>query len=250
MTRPFFILLYGLAVLTGATALGAQSARQWTVDPKTSLVWWQIDPHYSHLWSTTCPKDPSWQPGEGRDAGWDVDYKTRPVMRDAGRSDPRVPLFPRVAVHPVCRQAVHGGVTTNGERWEGARGTIKIEADSFETGMRLRDVYARDHVLESADFPTIDFTLDSLVSAQAGDTIRAIAVGTFILHGVHTPQRVPVVAWREAAGLRVQGRFAMDAQDLVQVYHMSRWALGLGVIMHRWKVVYLGLDLVLREAGS
>ena len=48
-----------------------------------SLVWWQVDPHYNHLWSTTCPNDPSWQPGEGRDAGWQVNYKTRPVLRDA-----------------------------------------------------------------------------------------------------------------------------------------------------------------------
>src|SRR5437762_12834569 len=93
----------------GAGNLPAQS-RHMTIDTKTSLVWWQIDPHYNHLWATTCPADPSWQPGEGRDEGWQVDYATRPVTRDAGNSDPRVPLFPRRAVHPVCRPILRGEV--------------------------------------------------------------------------------------------------------------------------------------------
>ncbi|PYP74188.1 MAG: hypothetical protein DMD41_02905 [Gemmatimonadetes bacterium] len=241
----------GLLALVCTAGLGAQAAgHRWIVDPRTSLVWWQVDPHYNHLWSTTCPNDPSWQPGEGRDAGWQVNYKTRPVLRDAGVSDPRVPLFPRLAVHPVCRQAVHGEMVAGDDRWRGTHGTVVILADSFETGLRLRNSFASDHVIETSKYPSIEFTLDSLTNLQPGDTIRAIAVGTFSLHGVRTSQRVPVVAWREPTGLRVQGRFAMDAQDLVNTYGMSRWALGLGVVMHRWKVVYLGLDLVVREAGS
>jgi YceI-like protein len=250
LTSGAAIAYLALTVLVGTGAAAqAPPSQRWTVDPQTSLVWWQIDPHYNHLWSTTCPDDPSWQPGEGRDSQWHVDYKTRPVLRDAGISDPRVPLFPRIAVHPNCRRAIHGEVTAeSGGRWQGTRGKIVVTPDSLESGLAMRDGYERDHVLDTSRYPTIEFSIDSLVSMQPGDTIRAIAVGTLSLHGVTTPQRVPVVAWREAGGLRVQGRFAFDAQDLVKVYQMSKWALGLGVIMHRWKVVYLGLDLVLKEA--
>lgn len=240
---------YLAAMAWGSVLAGQEAAQRWAVDPQTSLVWWQIDPHYNHLWSTTCPDDPSWQPGEGRDPQWHVDYKTRPVLRDAGISDPRVPLFPRIAVHPVCRQAVRGEVAA-GDRWQGAKGKIVVVPDSLESGLEMRDGYARDHVLDTGRYPTIEFSLDSLVGVQPGDTIRAIAVGTLSLHGATSPQRVPVVAWREAGGLRVQGRFAFDAQDLVGVYHMSAWALGLGVVMHRWKVVYLGLDLVLKPVAG
>jgi hypothetical protein len=252
-------LLTGFAVVTWATALGAQAGsgggRHWTVDPRTSLVWWQIDPHYNHLWATTCPNDPAWQPGEGRDAGWQVNYRARPVLRDVGTSDGAVvPLFPRIAVHPNCRQAVHGEVVANGERWQGAQGKVVVAVDSFETGLRTRDSYARSHVLDTSHYPTVEFTIDSLVNVQPGDTIRAIAAGTLTLHGVRTPHRVPVVAWREASGggggLRVQGHFSFSAPDLVEVYGLSPAALLMGVLMHRWKVFYLGLDLVLREAGN
>jgi hypothetical protein len=247
----YLVVLGCLALPCRGPGLAGQETQRWSVEPQTSLVWWQIDPHYNHLWSTTCPDDPTWQPGEGRDPQWHVDYKTRPVLRDAGISDPRVPLFPRIAVHPVCRQAVRGEVTADrGGRWQGAKGKIVVTPDSLESGLAMRDGYERDHVLDTFRYPTIEFSIDSLVEVQPGDTIRAIAVGTLSLHGVTTTQRVPVVAWREAGGMRVQGRFAFDAQDLVKVYQMSKWALGLGVIMHRWKVVYLGLDLVLKEATS
>src|SRR5712691_2040961 len=60
------------------TALGqAQAQTTWKVDPKGSLVWWQIDPHMNHLWGTTCPQEPSWRPGEGRSAGWYIDVMLR-----------------------------------------------------------------------------------------------------------------------------------------------------------------------------
>jgi len=49
-------------LLLAAAPLAAQT--RWVIDRKTSLAWWQMDPHYEHLWATTCPADPSWQPGE------------------------------------------------------------------------------------------------------------------------------------------------------------------------------------------
>ena len=68
-----------VAFVTAVAAAPAQT--HWTIDPKTSIAWWQMSPHLNHLWATTCPADPSWQPGEGRDEGWQVDYATRPVTR-------------------------------------------------------------------------------------------------------------------------------------------------------------------------
>src|SRR5881392_309630 len=138
--RLGLVLALAPAILAAQGGQGGQGGQhRWTVDPQSSLVWWQIDPHYNHLWATTCPADPSWQPGEGRDEGWQVDYATRPVTRDAGNSDPRVPLFPRRAVHPVCRPILRGEVLASEDGgWRGARGSFTIAADSFETGSRMR----------------------------------------------------------------------------------------------------------------
>jgi hypothetical protein len=250
--RRLLTFLGSAAILVPAAARAQAKGHHWVVDAKNSLVWWQVDPHYSHLWSTSCPDDPTWQPGEGRDPGWTVDYKARPIILASGISDARVPLFPRIAVHPVCRQVAHGEIMAMDDRWTSARGTVVISPDSFETGNRKRDSYARRALLETGKYPTIEFAIDSLVSVQPGDTIRAIAVGTFTLRGVKTPQRVPVIAWKDPAsgGLRVQGRFMMAAGDLVHVYGMNAVALGLAVVMHRWKSFYMGLDLVLQEAGN
>src|SRR5688572_10557120 len=122
-------LLIALLLLAGS--LHAQSPRM-TVEGKTSLAWWQIDPHYEHLWSTTCPADPSWQPGEGRDPGMYTDYTTRPVTVASDRSDKRIPLFPRYRVRPTCRQAVSGDVTiADPARLRGVRSTVTIVVDSL-----------------------------------------------------------------------------------------------------------------------
>lgn len=219
-----------------------------TVKPELSLAWWQMDPHYNHLWATTCPKDPSWQPGEGRDEGWEVDYSARPTIRDAGRSDPRIPLFPRRRARPLCSLAVVGQITVDDTvTWKQARGQVVVRLDSLVTGHRIRDEYARRLVLTTGEYPTVSFTLDSLSNVQVGDTIRATAVGALELRGVKTALRVPVKGWREAGGLRVLAQFSLPAEDLTETYGMSKWALGLGVVLKRWKTLHLGVDLVLES---
>jgi hypothetical protein len=47
-------------------------------------------------------------------------------------------------------------------------------------------------------------------------------------------------------------RAALDfaAQDLTKKYGMSKVALGLGVVLHRWKRIHTGIDVILRPAGS
>lgn len=239
----------GLLPLVSTLAV-SQTATRMTIEGKTSLAWWQMDPHYEHLWATTCPADPSWQPGEGRDPGQYTDYGTRPVMVAAGRSDSRVPLFPRYRVRPVCRQAVHGEITIGDTvTLQGVRGTIAVIADSLFTGLEMRDKYARRVVFESSRYPEFTFTIDSLTQVQRGDTIRAIAVGSLEVHGGRKAVRAPVLAWRDAAGLRVRAQFAFPATTLTDDFAMSKWALSMGVIMKRWKTLHMGVDVILRPAG-
>jgi hypothetical protein len=228
----------------------AQS-RKFAVDPKTSLAWWQMDPHYEHLWATTCPADPSWQPGEGRDPGQYTDYATRPVTVPSAHSDARVPLFPRYRVRPICREAVRGEITIRDTtQWTGVTGIVRLIAESLYTGLEMRDKYERRAVLETSRYPEITFKIDSLVDVRRGDTIHAMAIGAFTVHGVEKPMRAPVVAWRDPAGLRVRAQFAIPAQDLTEEYMMSRWALMMGVQLKRWKTLNVGVDVILRPAGS
>jgi hypothetical protein len=233
-----------------AVAQGGGGGVRMSVDPATSLAWWQIDPHYEHLWATTCPADPSWQPGEGRTPGYYTDYATRPKTLPSGRSDRRIPLFPRLRVRPVCRHAVRGAVTADDPTaWHRAAGVIVVLADSLITGLEFRDEYARRSVLETSRYPELTFTIDSVVDIRPGDTLRAVAVGKFEAHGYTLPVRVPVEANRDAAGLRVRGQFHIDARLLVNEFGMSKWALGMGVMFKRWKTLHMGVDLVLRPAS-
>ncbi len=242
-----------LLLLLGTVSTGAAQAGRatWIVDDARSLAWWQVDPHYEHLWATTCPADPSWQAGEGRDAGLYVNYDTRPETMSSGRSDPRIPLFPRGAVQPLCRRAVRGEVTTDDpSRLSGIRGTVTVSADSLFTGLSLRDAYARRAVLHTSRYPDLRFIIDSVVGVQLGDTVRGTAVGTFEAHGVRHAARAPLVAWQDPAGLRVRADFSVPATALIEEFKMSRWALGMGVVSRRWNRVHMGVDVILRPAGS
>ena len=245
-------LLAATLALFGATT-GLSAQLRWTVEPKTSLAWWQVDPHFNHLWATTCPADHSWQPGEGRDPGQYVDYKTRPDLRDNGGHEARIPLFPRGQVNAVCRTAVSGTVLIEDTlHWNGVRGEITLNPDSLFSGLAFRDDFARSMVLNTPQYPRIRFVIDSLVNVQKGpgDTLHATAVGSFNLHGVTTPMQAPVLAWRDPAGFRVQASFDFDAQDLTNKYGMSKVALGLGVVLHRWKRLHMGVDVILQPQGG
>lgn len=240
-----------MAMMCGLTMTLSGQETRWAVDQQTSLAWWQVDPHYEHLWATTCPADSSWQAGEGRDAGLYTNYATRPRTVAAGLADTRIPLFPRTDVKANCQRAVRGEVTTpDTERWRGVRGVVRVIADSLFTGLGFRDRFGRRYVLETGEHPEITFTIDSLTNIQPGDTIRAIAVGTFELHGVKQATRAPLTAWAERDGLRVKAQFSIPALALTNEFKMSKVALGMGVIMRRWNTVHMGVDLILRRVGD
>jgi hypothetical protein len=238
-----------LAFACGAAQTVSAQTAQYAVDQSRSLVWWQLDPHYGHLWATTCPRDPSWQPGEGYSAGYAINYKNRPKYRLTKESESRLPLFPRDTVRANCRRAVTGSFTASAAAiFRGLKGSITVEPDSITNGSDIRDRFAEKYVYSSAKYPYLKFTIDSLTSvATTGDTITAIAVGNFEMRGILRPTRVQVQGVREASGLRVRGMFAMPAKELRERYDVSKIALGLGVGMKLWETLFMGFDLVFTE---
>lgn len=222
---------------------------RFSIEPATSLAWYQIDPHYSHLWGTTCPADPNWQAGEGRTPGAAANYGWRKEAKASGRKDSRIPLYPRRRVFPVCRTAVRGGfITADTVQWSGVRGELTILPDSLETGLEMRTLYLRRVIFETAKHPTIRFVMDSLGSVQTGDTLTATAFGTLEMHGAHRAIASPVKVWRVPGGLRAQTSFPLPAEDLTDAYHMSKAALAMGTSLGRWDTVYMGVDIILRKS--
>jgi hypothetical protein len=242
-----FLLL--ACALSGTVQAQNSAATRWVIEPATSLAWWQVNPHFSHLWATTCPREPSWQAGEGRGQEYYVNYANKPTTYDAGHRDSRIPLYPRRTVRPVCGGAVSGEVSIDTVSWTATSGTVTIAAEALVTGNDVRDAFTRHSILQTGKYPTILFTLQKLEGVQPGDTIRATAIGTFEFRGVQTPVSAPVVAWREPRGLRMQAHFQFDPDDLVQVYGISRFVLGLGIGMRLWKEMHVGVDAILRPAA-
>jgi polyisoprenoid-binding protein YceI len=235
------------ALVVAAAGASAAQTQTWTVDSKSSLAWWQLSPHLGHLWATTCPQDPAWHPGESRGAGYqiaDSEVVDIPIIQV---EDPRVPIFPRKKVAPICSEAVTGTIAfSDAAQFTGARGVVTIRMDQFVNGMPMRDAYARKAVYSSDRYPDVRFYIDSLINVQRGDTIRATAVGAILLRGVRTQLQVPVEALRESGGLRVRGKFSIPAPELVSVYGVSKFALGLSLGTHIWKTLHLGFDVVLK----
>jgi polyisoprenoid-binding protein YceI len=243
--RPLTCMFVAAAALLPLKSAEAQSQR-YTIDNTRSLVWWQVDPHLGHLWASTCPDDPSWQPGEGHSPGHYINYLTRPEIRTTHESEKRIPLFPRRTVRPNCRKAVSGTFTMADAKFSNATGGVKFFSDSLETGADFRNGFSKKYVFKSAVYPTVEFKVDSLTSvSMAGDTVNAVAVGTFVFRGVNKPTRVQVRGVPDPAGLRVRGTFAMPAKDLEDRYNVSSTAMGMGVGMKVWDTLFMGFDLIL-----
>ena len=255
LLHPRLLVLIAMAATTWPAPASGQSA-SYSIDGTRSLVWWQIDPHFGHLWATTCPKDPSWQPGEGHSGRYSINYKSRPKYRLTKESEIRVPLFPRDTVRANCGRAVSGTFATSDvRRFAGFKGAIRVLSDSIINGSDVRDNFAYKYIYSTAKYPTINFVIDSVTSvAFSGDTVNAIAVGTFTFRGVEKLSRVQVQGVREGDAMRVRGMFAMPATELRERYNLPRIALGLGLGMKLWDTLFMGFDLILREqtagAGS
>ena len=237
----------GVGLLAAAAALPAQT--HWTIDPKTSLAWWQVSPHLNHLWATTCPQEPSWRPGEGRSSGWKAEVD---VPGGTGNVDDTVdvPIHPRHKVRSVCRDAVAGAVhLPDSVRWRGARGQVTVRADALLMGEAMRDVMMHQ-VLETAQFPEIQFSLDSLVQVtRQADTLVASAVGTLTVHGRSMTIAAPLKAFPDGGGMRVLAKWRMPAWALNDLTPRLK-SLGLGVSTNIWHFFFMGADLVFRPEGA
>jgi polyisoprenoid-binding protein YceI len=237
--------------LAWSTPVGGQSG-SWTVDPKASLAWWQIVPHMHHLFGTTCPEDPAWIPGWGRDGNspWHVDATVLKVP--AVWDTVKMPLFPRGRVRPLCSEAITGEFEVpDTVTWRGIRGTMAIQANYVASGQGLRDRFMQRLLLESSTYPEIRFTLDSVVGvtrSAKGDTLRGQAVGKLAVHGAEKQLTGSFRAWPEAGGLRVMTRFHFPAGSLTEEFGMSKGALALA-LSGIWRDVWEGADLVLRPVG-
>jgi hypothetical protein len=257
MTRIRYSSASALALLLvfgGATAAAAQQVR-FTIDPKTSLAWWEMNPNLSHLWATTCTEDPAWQPGEGHSVSYAVDYLTRHDASPTKLSDTsKIPLYPRRVVRSLCTPAVTGEVVVGDTAtWSGVRGTIAVESRALRTGLDFRDAYARKAIYASDQFPEIRIQLDSLVGVREtarGDSIRGRAFGNLEIRGVKLPVTVTVVGTRGAGGVRVQGKTFIPAAHLVETFGVSPYALGMSVGLKAWKELWMGIDIVMRPQGS
>jgi hypothetical protein len=251
MSGRSWLRLAGLVGLV--SALAPQSARaqvRFTVDSRSSLGWWQVVPHMGHLWATTCPQDTNWYSGALHSPEYRYRLDRDPMhghMSNAkAMAETPIPIFPRATASIGCTPAVRGDVAASDSTgWRGLRGLIIVQARALVTGNDQRDRFARDQVLDVLVYPDIRFVIDSLTSVEPGDTISAVALGTFELHGVKQPWSVPIKAWRERLGMRVIGQWSFPAADLISVYKMSQFPLSLGVGMHIWRWVHMGFDLVL-----
>ena len=244
MKRILAVLLLAAAVPVPAAYAQQTSYR---LDEKRSLIWWQLDPHFGHLWATTCPNDPSWQPGEGHSGRFGVNFKKRPKVKTTNVSAGAFPLFPRDTVRANCRTAVRGAFTTqDAKRFNEMKGTVIATMDSITNGSDSRDLFAKKYIYSSATYPTVKFTVDSLTNIRfSGDTVNAVAVGTFELRGVASHTRVQVQGVQEPEGLRVRGMWAMAAKELQERYNISRAVLSMGVGAKLWDTLYMGFDLIL-----
>ncbi len=247
--RPTLVAaLVGL--LTAAAAAHAQT--RWVVDPKTSFAWWQMSPNLNHLWSTTCPGDPSWRPGEGRSSGWAINPKLKlPKTGYANVEDTiHMPLYPRTEVLPDCAEAVKGEVVVGDmEHGRGVHGVVSVQGDALITGEAMRDVLMHQ-VMQTVQYPEITFKLDSLVGAtKQADTLVARAAGILTIRGVAKPTLIAVKAFPDAGGMRVLAHWHVPATDLLELTPKLH-SFGLGVNVRLWKDFFMGCDILFHREGG
>jgi hypothetical protein len=252
------ILLAAGVLAVGTASSAVSQAVRLQIDPRSSLAWWQVNPHMDHLWATTCPQDPSWRPGEGRSLAWAADYLAK--GKDTGHSNKLtdsadIPRYPRRRVRAICSESVTGEIAVDTVTWKGAKGLVTVQANDLIMGADMRDNYAKKSILTTSAYPTIRLSIDSLgpmttAKAARGDTLKTTVYGVFELRGVKETVSASAKVTREATGLRVRSQFMVPATDMVEVYGISKMALGLGVGQTLWEELWVGVDVLLKPPGA
>lgn len=92
-------------------------------------------------------------------------------------------------------------------------GRIQVKADSFKTGMGLRDRHMRDKYLQAKKFPAIMLDLGaSTIAGTAGS--KGTIEGNFTIRGVKKPMKAAVVVSESLGGkIVVTAKFKLDITD-------------------------------------
>lgn len=238
--RTVILLLGGTLVAAGAPVHAAAQGQpmRWTANASLSRAWYLIRPHYGHLYGSTCRAD--YEEGAAQ-LGGEIDYG----IHSGG--DPRAGLKPPGTGH-ACSPAIDADLTaTDTVTWKDLKATIVVRLDHIVGPSKRRDDHMKDQIMRTHLHPVARFTLDSVTSLQGGDTVRAIAAGTFELYGTPRQVAAPVRAWFDPSGdLLLQAEFTMTPRALVTEYGVSRTWIGLGWYM--WKTLTVGVDLRLKQA--
>jgi hypothetical protein len=223
------VLLFAFSLAIPVSGLAQNPQRTWKVDPGRSRAWYLIQPHYGHLFASTCRYD--------YDQG-SVNLKgSSPNGLHSGPGR-------------LCANAILGEITAeNPTTWLKARAAIVVILDSLVGPSPSRDHHLKTQILHTEKQPVAKFVFDSLVKMVPGDTVKAVVAGTVELNGVPKPVLAPATIWFQADGsLRVNAEVGLHPRAPVNDYQFKRQWIGLGWFM--WNTLTFGVDLLLRESAA
>ena len=110
-------------------------------------------------------------------------------------------------------QAITGSVELDDAGTKVVSASISIKADSFKTGMDLRDSHMNKKYIQVKQFPQMIFTMkDGAVSTAPGASSKL--VGSLQFHGVENKFEVAaVVKSQSATEIVVTSKFGLDITD-------------------------------------
>jgi YceI-like domain len=234
------VLLFALCLTIPVSGVAQTTQRTWKVDTSRSRAWYLIQPHYGHLYASTCRYD--YELGSQNLKG------SSPNGLHSG-PDPRKGLSP-AGTGQSCANAIVGEISAeNPNTWTKARASIVVSLDSLVGPSASRDHHLKTQILHTEKQPVAKFVFDSLVKMVPGDTVTAVVAGTMELNGVPKSVLAPAKIWFEPDGsLRVNAEVGLHPRALVNDYKFERRWIGLGWFM--WTTLTFGVDLLLRESTA
>jgi hypothetical protein len=123
------VLLFAFSLAIPVSGLAQNPQRTWKVDPGRSRAWYLIQPHYGHLFASTCRYD--------YDQG-SVNLKGSSPNGLHSGPDPRKGLSP-AGTGQLCANAILGEITAeNPTTWLKARAAILWSSSTALWDRRLR----------------------------------------------------------------------------------------------------------------
>jgi polyisoprenoid-binding protein YceI len=121
---------------------------------------------------------------------------------------------------------------------------VRVTSDALITGEAMRDILMHQ-ILETNRYPTITFTLDSLVGmTRQSDGIVGSAVGTLTVRGVEQPIVATARVFPDGGGMRVLAKWRWPVDTLKSRIIPRLRYFGLGMNTNLWHDFFMGADLV------